>query len=584
MTAPETLIARRQKADGLAADETPGLNVAAKPWTPNPPPASDAAEIEAPPPEAGGISWGQRQLQEPEAPEAPRSTPPSGEGAAAAAARKAEEAQPAAPEAPPTGRFSPTLAHALVRACPAGVPLAQGLDIAYQALRTEVGGACPQAPPGLKAARAPPIDVKLAPADDGRKNQYEGPKQNATTPASSPSRGTQFGTRKPPAAAAPEQPAPRRPAGARKEPTHNKEAPIILPPPLPQQQQQQPRPTITLPPVPSEDALFQQFLQSALQQQQHTPLSSPHPLGNPTFPQLTPTSIGNVPNLPNVAALYPFYSEAAMAAGLASAPCTLPAELQQLAASDPCNFFAKQAAPCGLYSPDAAAGFPQLAPSAYQQDFLHTPQFQAEYLEYEQALLAMVNDDLICQEHDDAAGVTPGEKTVYIVGIDSATSDLHVLTRLSQFGRIKKYQLCGDPLQVTRYGFFEYNASAAARACQTLDGKRMFGRPIRVSKAKDVIKGGRTVPDALQLDVLRSAAVCRVQGVEAPCSTAQRIGPDGGGVGQPASPQGSANFNRRGAPPTLPAGANASPQDAGPRWARREDKKTPHELLVEASA
>ena len=169
---------------------------------------------------------------------------------------------------------------------------------------------------------------------------------------------------------------------------------------------------------------------------------------------------------------------------------------------------------------------------------------------FEEHIAAHLAKDAEDKSSEASITASSGERTVYIVGIDSATSDEYVLIRLSQFGSIRKYQLCGDPNQPTRYGFFEYNTVLGSVGCQSLDGRRMFTRPIRVSRAKDAIKGGRVVAEAHQLDLMKSAAVCLVQGIEAPTTRAKdgttfRRGRRGGAVnstssgGSPTSAAGS---------------------------------------------
>eukprot|EP01065_Artemidia_motanka_P010569 TRINITY_DN1560_c0_g1_i1.p1 TRINITY_DN1560_c0_g1~~TRINITY_DN1560_c0_g1_i1.p1 ORF type:complete len:435 (+),score=119.77 TRINITY_DN1560_c0_g1_i1:152-1456(+) len=92
---------------------------------------------------------------------------------------------------------------------------------------------------------------------------------------------------------------------------------------------------------------------------------------------------------------------------------------------------------------------------------------------------------------DDSREDTVKGKTTYIVGIDSRTPEEVVLITLSSFGPIRKYQICGDPHKPTRYGFFEYRSADAAKKCQEL--KFLFGRNIRVSRAKDSIRGGKVI-------------------------------------------------------------------------------------------
>eukprot|EP01060_Flectonema_neradi_P022047 TRINITY_DN3024_c1_g2_i1.p1 TRINITY_DN3024_c1_g2~~TRINITY_DN3024_c1_g2_i1.p1 ORF type:complete len:526 (+),score=128.83 TRINITY_DN3024_c1_g2_i1:933-2510(+) len=139
-------------------------------------------------------------------------------------------------------------------------------------------------------------------------------------------------------------------------------------------------------------------------------------------------------------------------------------------------------------------------------------------MEYENSAAILFQHDNEERRKDIDNNVSSADRTVYIVGIDSSTLDEHVLVRLSQFGSVRKYQLCGDPNQPTRYGFFEYNTLSGCTGCMTLDGKKMFTRPIRVSRAKDAIKGGRSIAEVHQQGLLRMAAVCIVQGIEAPCA------------------------------------------------------------------
>eukprot|EP01062_Namystynia_karyoxenos_P072309 TRINITY_DN6836_c0_g1_i2.p1 TRINITY_DN6836_c0_g1~~TRINITY_DN6836_c0_g1_i2.p1 ORF type:complete len:877 (+),score=175.36 TRINITY_DN6836_c0_g1_i2:271-2901(+) len=120
------------------------------------------------------------------------------------------------------------------------------------------------------------------------------------------------------------------------------------------------------------------------------------------------------------------------------------------------------------------------------------------------------------RRRDAADRVDAHDRTVYMVGIDSAMPEETVLTRLSSFGCIRKFQLCGDPTQPTRYGFFEYASQAGARGCMTLDGKKMFNRPVRVSKAKDTIKGGRVLSEKHQEEFLRLAAIKGAQRAAGP--------------------------------------------------------------------
>eukprot|EP00754_Rhynchopus_humris_P025053 Rhum_TRINITY_DN14930_c14_g1::Rhum_TRINITY_DN14930_c14_g1_i1::g.128948::m.128948 len=142
----------------------------------------------------------------------------------------------------------------------------------------------------------------------------------------------------------------------------------------------------------------------------------------------------------------------------------------------------------------------------------------------DEAVASLAARDAAEKKEDAKSGIDANQKTIYMVGIDSATSDEHILTRLSQFGSIRKYQLCGDPAQPTRYGFFEYNTAAGCSAAQSLDQKKMFDRPVRVSKAKGAIKGGRIIPDAHQAELLKSAGVCIAQGLEAPTGKGSKDG------------------------------------------------------------
>ena len=139
-------------------------------------------------------------------------------------------------------------------------------------------------------------------------------------------------------------------------------------------------------------------------------------------------------------------------------------------------------------------------------------------MEYEGGAAVLFQQDADERRKDADTNISSSDRTVYIVGIDSGTIDEHVLIRLSQFGSIRKYQLCGDQNQPTRYGFFEYSTLSGCNGCLSLDGKKMFTRPIRVSRAKDAIKGGRSIAEVHQQGLLRMAAVCIVQGIEAPCA------------------------------------------------------------------
>eukprot|EP01065_Artemidia_motanka_P036438 TRINITY_DN4435_c2_g2_i1.p1 TRINITY_DN4435_c2_g2~~TRINITY_DN4435_c2_g2_i1.p1 ORF type:complete len:841 (+),score=234.65 TRINITY_DN4435_c2_g2_i1:152-2674(+) len=125
---------------------------------------------------------------------------------------------------------------------------------------------------------------------------------------------------------------------------------------------------------------------------------------------------------------------------------------------------------------------------------------------------------------DVADQIEARDRTVYMVGIDTGVAEDVVLTRLSAFGSIRKYQLCGDTAQPTRYGFFEYSTAAGAKGCTTLDSKKMFNRPVRVSKAKDVIKGGRVLGTRQQEDFLRAAAIRSVSKPENAGRRAERAG------------------------------------------------------------
>eukprot|EP01062_Namystynia_karyoxenos_P082228 TRINITY_DN9226_c0_g1_i1.p1 TRINITY_DN9226_c0_g1~~TRINITY_DN9226_c0_g1_i1.p1 ORF type:complete len:633 (+),score=147.00 TRINITY_DN9226_c0_g1_i1:94-1899(+) len=103
-------------------------------------------------------------------------------------------------------------------------------------------------------------------------------------------------------------------------------------------------------------------------------------------------------------------------------------------------------------------------------------------------------------------GDTARERTVHVVGIDTSQSEGLVLTRFSVFGSLRKYQMCGDPSQPTRFGFFEYNTAESARKALELDGQRLWGGQLRVSMARDHIRGGRPLPEEKQEELCRLAA------------------------------------------------------------------------------
>eukprot|EP01059_Diplonema_ambulator_P027822 TRINITY_DN464_c1_g2_i1.p1 TRINITY_DN464_c1_g2~~TRINITY_DN464_c1_g2_i1.p1 ORF type:complete len:555 (+),score=136.60 TRINITY_DN464_c1_g2_i1:81-1745(+) len=183
---------------------------------------------------------------------------------------------------------------------------------------------------------------------------------------------------------------------------------------------------------------------------------------------------------------------------------------------EPCRYYAQggkcRKADCPFYhDPNMFSGEMQ---AAYEMELMKQAQMERDYTIL---LNDVLNQEMVEKQRDASEGVKSGDRTVYIVGIDSSTSDENILIRLSHFGSIRKYQLCGDPNQPTRYGFFEYNTVAAARGCQTIDCKKMFTRPIRVSKAKDAIKGGRNIPEMHQMELLRAAVMCQIQNIEAPC-------------------------------------------------------------------
>eukprot|EP01064_Diplonema_japonicum_P036557 TRINITY_DN824_c1_g1_i5.p1 TRINITY_DN824_c1_g1~~TRINITY_DN824_c1_g1_i5.p1 ORF type:complete len:526 (+),score=101.13 TRINITY_DN824_c1_g1_i5:280-1857(+) len=182
---------------------------------------------------------------------------------------------------------------------------------------------------------------------------------------------------------------------------------------------------------------------------------------------------------------------------------------------EPCRYFAQggkcRKADCPFYHDPHMFREMQMA---YEMEAMKLSQIEREY---NMTLNEIINTEMHEKQRDAGENIKAGDRTVYIVGIDSSTSDENILIRLSHYGSIRKYQLCGDPNQPTRYGFFEYSTVSAARNCQTIDCKKMFTRPIRVSKAKDAIKGGRNIPELHQMELLRAAALCLVQNIEAPC-------------------------------------------------------------------
>ena len=102
-----------------------------------------------------------------------------------------------------------------------------------------------------------------------------------------------------------------------------------------------------------------------------------------------------------------------------------------------------------------------------------------------------------------------GERTVYVIGFDSSTSEESFLALMFLCGTVSKFQLCGDIRQPTRYGFVEFSTSSGAQKALSLDGRKFGTKTIKISMAKENIKGGVTLQEEHQLPILTAAVIRR---------------------------------------------------------------------------
>eukprot|EP01059_Diplonema_ambulator_P034465 TRINITY_DN7731_c0_g1_i1.p1 TRINITY_DN7731_c0_g1~~TRINITY_DN7731_c0_g1_i1.p1 ORF type:complete len:393 (+),score=117.71 TRINITY_DN7731_c0_g1_i1:34-1179(+) len=121
----------------------------------------------------------------------------------------------------------------------------------------------------------------------------------------------------------------------------------------------------------------------------------------------------------------------------------------------------------------------------------------------EEAILKALEVDRKARAHMSEAEVQ--SRTVHIIGFDSSTTEEMFLAKMSVHGAIRKFQLCGDVKQPTRYGFVEYISPEAAKKAILMDGKKLGIRRLRVSLAKEGIKGGLTIGEDQQVGILKCA-------------------------------------------------------------------------------
>eukprot|EP00659_Diplonema_papillatum_P007670 gene7670-11767_t len=117
-----------------------------------------------------------------------------------------------------------------------------------------------------------------------------------------------------------------------------------------------------------------------------------------------------------------------------------------------------------------------------------------------QAALKHDAEDRLCGTR----GTPITQRTVYVIGIDSLLPEEAILNKMCEYGAVRKFQLCGDTRQATRYGFLEYVSKLGAMRALSFTGQRWNERSIKVSLAKEGIKGGLTLNEAQQIGILRA--------------------------------------------------------------------------------
>jgi RNA recognition motif-containing protein len=81
---------------------------------------------------------------------------------------------------------------------------------------------------------------------------------------------------------------------------------------------------------------------------------------------------------------------------------------------------------------------------------------------------------------------------IYVGNLPFSTTDAELRTLFSQHGTVESVSLPTDREtgRPRGFGFVEMNQADAARAIQSLNGKDMGGRPLRVTPAEDKPRGG----------------------------------------------------------------------------------------------
>eukprot|EP01060_Flectonema_neradi_P027756 TRINITY_DN37373_c0_g1_i1.p1 TRINITY_DN37373_c0_g1~~TRINITY_DN37373_c0_g1_i1.p1 ORF type:complete len:402 (+),score=96.85 TRINITY_DN37373_c0_g1_i1:72-1208(+) len=130
-------------------------------------------------------------------------------------------------------------------------------------------------------------------------------------------------------------------------------------------------------------------------------------------------------------------------------------------------------------------------------------------LEREEAAVAKAIELDAENKEKEAKGLGAKERTVYVIGFDSSTSEESFLALMFLCGTVSKFQLCGDIRQPTRYGFVEFTTSFGAQKALSLDGRKFGTKTIKISLAKENIKGGVTLLEEHQIPILTAAVVRR---------------------------------------------------------------------------
>eukprot|EP00756_Hemistasia_phaeocysticola_P021306 Hpha_TRINITY_DN15766_c4_g2::TRINITY_DN15766_c4_g2_i1::g.36319::m.36319 len=93
------------------------------------------------------------------------------------------------------------------------------------------------------------------------------------------------------------------------------------------------------------------------------------------------------------------------------------------------------------------------------------------------------------------------DRTVYVVGIDTALSEQNLLDFLSTCGNLAKVRLCGDTNNRTIYGFFEFCTRAEAAKLLHKDKMKLGAYILNCSWAKSAIRDVQASPHVRQYNI-----------------------------------------------------------------------------------